>query len=54
MAEPMRVLLVSDAYPPIIGGATRAAQQLGRQLTLRGHRVQVATAWQRDLPVLGR
>lgn len=46
----MRVLLVSDAYPPIIGGATRAAQQLGRQLTARGHDVTVATAWQRRLP----
>jgi len=47
----VRVLLLSDAYPPIIGGATRAAQQLGRQLRLRGHEVAVATAWQRDLPV---
>lgn len=46
----MRILLVSDAYPPIIGGATRAAQQLGRQLHMRGHQVTVATAWQRGLP----
>lgn len=46
----MRVLLVSDAYPPIIGGATRAAQQLGRQLVARGHTVAVATAWQKRLP----
>jgi glycosyltransferase involved in cell wall biosynthesis len=48
----MRVLLVSDAYPPLFGGATRAAQQLGRQLRLRGHDVSVATAWQRGLPAL--
>lgn len=34
----------------MIGGATRAAQQLGRQLRRRGHEVVVATAWQRDLP----
>ncbi len=46
----MKILLVSDAYPPVIGGATRAAQQLGRQLRLRGHEVSVATAWQRGLP----
>lgn len=48
----MRVLLVTDSYPPIIGGATRAAQQLGRQLRLRGHDVVVATVWQRDQPGL--
>jgi glycosyltransferase involved in cell wall biosynthesis len=46
----MRILLLSDAYPPMIGGATRAAQQLARQLSLRHHDVTVATAWQRDLP----
>ena len=44
--------MVSDAYPPMFGGATRAAQQLSRQLRLRGHRVAVATAWQRGLPAL--
>ena len=46
----MRVLVVSDAYPPVFGGATRAAQQLSRQLRLMGHEVAVATAWQRGLP----
>ena len=46
----MRLLLVSDSYPPIIGGASRAAQQLSRQLALRGDHVTVATVWQRDLP----
>lgn len=46
----LRILLVSDAYPPIFGGATRAAQQLGRELRARGHDVAVATAWQRGLP----
>lgn len=49
---PLRILLVSDAYPPIIGGATRAAQQLGRQLAERGHSVTAATAWQRRLPTV--
>ena len=46
----MKVLLVTDSYPPLIGGATRAAQQLGRQLHRRGHQVAVATAWQRGAP----
>jgi glycosyltransferase involved in cell wall biosynthesis len=46
----MRVLLITDAYPPVFGGATRAAQQLGRQLRRRGHEVCVVTSWQRDLP----
>jgi glycosyltransferase involved in cell wall biosynthesis len=48
----LKVLLISDAYPPVFGGATRAAQQLSRQLRLRGHQVAVATAWQRGLPAL--
>jgi glycosyltransferase involved in cell wall biosynthesis len=46
----MRILIVSDSYPPLIGGATIAAAQLGRQLAARGHDVTVATAWQRDAP----
>ncbi len=41
---------MSDGYPPLIGGATRATRHLGRQLARRGHAVTVATAWQRDLP----
>lgn len=46
----MRILILSDAYPPVIGGATRAAQQLSRELHRAGHTVAVATAWQRNLP----
>jgi glycosyltransferase involved in cell wall biosynthesis len=48
----MRIVLVSDAYPPVFGGATRSAQQLSRQLRRLGHDVLVATAWQRGLPAL--
>jgi glycosyltransferase involved in cell wall biosynthesis len=43
----LRVLLTSDSYPPLIGGATRATQQLARHLADRGHAVDVATVWQR-------
>lgn len=48
----MKILIVTDAYPPVFGGATRAAQQLSRQLRIRGHHVCVITAWQRDLPAV--
>ncbi|HEX7083268.1 MAG TPA: glycosyltransferase family 4 protein [Gaiellaceae bacterium] len=44
--RPLRVLIVSDFYPPLIGGATRSAQLLAHGLARRGHRVVVATTWQ--------
>lgn len=50
----MRVMLVSDSYPPLIGGATRAAQQLAHELADRGYQVCVATAWQAGAPVYER
>src|SRR5689334_3186296 len=46
----LRILLVSDHYPPFIGGAHRQTQLLGRELRARGHTVAVATAWQVGLP----
>lgn len=46
----MRILLVSDSYPPLIGGATRATRQLALALAARGHEVRVATAWQEGAP----
>ncbi len=41
----MRILLVSDHYPPFIGGAHRQTQLLGSELKRRGHAVSVATVW---------
>jgi glycosyltransferase involved in cell wall biosynthesis len=41
-----RILLVTDAYPPSIGGADRAVQLLAQELVDRGHAVEVASAWQ--------
>jgi glycosyltransferase involved in cell wall biosynthesis len=41
----MRILLVSDYYPPFIGGAHRQTQLLGQELKRRGHEVSVATVW---------
>ena len=46
----MRILLVSDHYPPFIGGAHRQTQLLGHELRARGHEVSVATVWQGGLP----
>lgn len=46
----MRVLLVSDSYPPLVGGATRAVYLLARGLTRTGHAVSVATPWQARAP----
>lgn len=48
----IKILLVSDHYPPFIGGAHRQTQLLGRELRKRGHTVHVATVWHPGLPEL--
>ncbi|MEA2375914.1 MAG: hypothetical protein QOD53_2377 [Thermoleophilaceae bacterium] len=50
MSGPYRVLLVTDAYAPMIGGAERAVASLAAELVDRGHAISVATAWQDGLP----
>jgi len=47
---PLKILLVSDHYPPFIGGAHRQTQLLGQELHQRGHEVCVATVWSGGLP----
>jgi hypothetical protein len=42
----LRLLLVSDLYPPYIGGAARSTSLLAHGLARRGHVVSVATSWQ--------
>ncbi len=42
---PLKILLISDHYPPFIGGAHRQTQLLGQELHRRGHAVSVATVW---------
>ena len=39
----MRVLMLSEFYPPIIGGMERHVQTLSHELVRRGHHVAVAT-----------
>ncbi len=46
----LRILIVSDHYPPFIGGAHRQTQLLAHELLQRGHAVSVVTAWQPGLP----
>jgi glycosyltransferase involved in cell wall biosynthesis len=44
-AADLRLLLVSDHYPPFIGGAHRQTELLAHELAARGHEVHVATQW---------
>lgn len=39
----MRILALTDFYPPVIGGSERHIQALSRELVRRGHQVTVAT-----------
>lgn len=46
----MRILMLSDMYPPIIGGVPRYVESISRELVKRGHEVIVCTTAQKDLP----
>lgn len=48
----LRILLVTDHYPPFIGGAHRQSHLLAHELAQRGHTVHVVTAWQPGLPAV--
>lgn len=48
----MRLLLVTDSYPPFVGGADRQVQMIARAMHEAGNEVEVATPWQTDLPEL--
>lgn len=47
---PMRALIVTDSYWPLIGGANRSIELLAHNLARDGHAVTVATAWQEGVP----
>ena len=42
----MRILMLAQFYPPIIGGEERHVHNLSLELVARGHNVAVATLWQ--------
>lgn len=48
----MRILIVTDHYPPFIGGAHRQARLIAAGMAERGHDVAVATTWHGGLPPL--
>lgn len=45
----MKILMLSEVYPPIIGGAGKHVHSLSRELVKRGHEVIVCTTAQKDL-----
>ena len=52
MTPPMRLLLVTDSYPPLIGGADLQTQMLAHAMRDAGHEVAVVTGWQPGLAEL--
>jgi glycosyltransferase involved in cell wall biosynthesis len=46
----MRILMLAQFYPPVIGGEERHVRDLAAFLVKRGHKVSVATLWQDGLP----
>jgi glycosyltransferase involved in cell wall biosynthesis len=46
----MRIMMLSQFYPPIIGGEERHVQNLSRALVARGHDVAVITLWHNGMP----
>jgi glycosyltransferase involved in cell wall biosynthesis len=45
----MKILMVPDFYPPIIGGAERHVSSLSSELVKKGHEVTVYTTWHKHL-----
>jgi glycosyltransferase involved in cell wall biosynthesis len=48
----MRILMISDFYPPFVGGVEVLVSTLSRELADRGHDVVVATLAADDLPAM--
>ena len=44
-AQPLRVLIASDFYPPFIGGLERQSAMEARELAARGHTIQDWADW---------
>ncbi len=49
---PLRTLIVTDSYWPLIGGANRSIELLAHNLARRGNTVAIATAWQEGAPAV--
>jgi glycosyltransferase involved in cell wall biosynthesis len=46
----MKIMMLSDLYPPFQGGIEAHVESLSNQLSKRGHEVHVCTIGRRDLP----
>src|SRR5579884_993114 len=46
----MRIMMLTQFYPPIIGGEERHVQTLSRALVAHGHDVAVVTLWHAGMP----
>jgi glycosyltransferase involved in cell wall biosynthesis len=51
-SKPVRVLLICDSYPPVLGGSEIEAQRVSAALIRRGHQVQVLCAGGPPMPPL--
>jgi len=51
-ARKKSILLISDSYPPVVGGSEVEAQRVSAGLIRRGHRVQVLCAGGPPMPAL--
>jgi Glycosyltransferase Family 4 len=47
----MRILMLTQFYPPIIGGEERHVRNLSATLAELGHKVTVATLWVPGAPL---
>ena len=45
----MRILMLTQGYPPLIGGEERHVRNLSAELAERGHDVSVATIWHKGM-----
>lgn len=51
----MRVLILANSYPPVLGGLQTVAHTLAQQLLQAGHGVQIVPQrYPRSLPELGQ
>ncbi|MGA2155617.1 MAG: glycosyltransferase family 4 protein [Bryobacteraceae bacterium] len=48
--KPVSVLLISDSYPPVVGGSETEAQRVSAEMIHRGHRVLVLTSGGSPMP----
>jgi len=46
----MRILMLTQFYPPTVGGVERHVRDLSIELVARGHHIAVATLWHEGMP----